>query len=256
MAQPEPEPIDKMLRITSALIWRNRMARRKTLPSKITKLVFQEAQSQCPFCKVAEVSALEIHHITSVAAGGSDTLDNLIVVCSNCHSQITAGDISEAEVRRMKIRLMNRRPGEGETSQHGIAPSHNVVNFTGGVNYGIVAGSLNYKGTTKPRVKVARPEGSIGADLDRLNYSKYLIQCYHEFKKMDPEVQTMRYQVIYKSIEREFGASWDCLPIERFEALVEYLQHRIDSTRMGKGNRSRGIPNYKSFAEHVSKVRR
>jgi len=93
------------------------MARRKTLPSKTTKLVFQEAQGHCPFCKVAEVSALEIHHITSAAAGGSDAPENLIVVCSNCHSKITAGDISEAEVRHMKIRRMNRRTVEDMLSR-------------------------------------------------------------------------------------------------------------------------------------------
>lgn len=53
-----------------------------------------------------------------MAAGGPDTPDNLIVVCSNCHSKITAGDISEAadpEVKTMRYQLIyvniEREPG-------------------------------------------------------------------------------------------------------------------------------------------------
>ena len=48
------------------------LKKRKKLPTRTTKLIFQESKSQCSFCDEAEVSALEIHHIIALEIGGSD----------------------------------------------------------------------------------------------------------------------------------------------------------------------------------------
>jgi len=57
------------------------------------------------------------------------------------------------------------------------------------------------------------------------------------------------YAVIFKNIERRFQAPTYFIPQARFDELTEYLQHRVDSTILGKRNRARGIPNYVGFEE-------
>lgn len=40
--------------------------------------------------------AVEIHHVTEVVAGGSDELQNLISVCSSCHTKLGAATAKSA----------------------------------------------------------------------------------------------------------------------------------------------------------------
>jgi 5-methylcytosine-specific restriction endonuclease McrA len=55
---------------------------RKPIPSRTKKLIFQEAQSQCPFCGESDIDVLEIHHIDNDTDNHSP--ENLILSCSNC----------------------------------------------------------------------------------------------------------------------------------------------------------------------------
>lgn len=66
---------------------------RKKLQSKILKELQQEANSSCPFCNEENVNTFEFHHIIALSKGGTDEIDNLILVCSNCHSKIEKGEI-------------------------------------------------------------------------------------------------------------------------------------------------------------------
>lgn len=43
-----------------------------------------------PFCELCgDKRNLEVHHIIPVCCGGSDNIDNLIVVCGTCHAKLT-----------------------------------------------------------------------------------------------------------------------------------------------------------------------
>lgn len=88
----------------------------------------------------------------------------------------------------------------------------NVINFTGGTNEGIVANKVEIK-TTKKNVTIAAPQGAIASNLMYKNYSKYLIDRYHEFKKADVGKEKMNYAIFYGAIKREFGAKWDMIPL-------------------------------------------
>ena len=83
--------------------------RRKAIPEIVKKKLFQETGSKCPNCQEADVAALQIHHIQPLAQGGNDDEGNLIVLCSTCHSKVTAGEISEIDILRLKILLMKRK---------------------------------------------------------------------------------------------------------------------------------------------------
>lgn len=128
----------------------------------------------------------------------------------------------------------------------------NVVNFTGGLNHGVVANKVELK-NTKKQVKVEAPQGTVASSLPHRNYSKYLIDRYHEFKKAEVGKSAMNYRIFYDTINRKFGAKWDMVPLGRFGELTAYIQERIDRTILGKNNKSKNIKSYSSFEEYVAK---
>jgi hypothetical protein len=205
----------------------------KAIPAKTKKLIYQEANSSCSLCDENDVNVLEIHHIEGRADGGSNEAENLLLVCSNCHSKITDDVIGIHEVYRAKIRLKNKAKSTSEKS----LPS-NVIRFERSVNKGIVANNLSIHTSTKS-LKVPPPSDTIAVDRDKRNYIKHLIDRYNEFKKGDHNVKDFRYSIIYKAIQREFKCKWDYIPIEKFYRLVEYLQRRIDGTIIGKNRKGK-----------------
>ena len=54
----------------------------------------------CGFCPEQEIASLQVHHIDSDPT--NNILENLIIVCATCHTKITGGVISEADVRTKK----------------------------------------------------------------------------------------------------------------------------------------------------------
>src|SRR5271154_4224155 len=80
------------------------LEKKRVKPSKtLEKRVFQQANSQCAFCPEVEATSLQIHHIDENPT--NSVIENLLLVCANCHTQITAGVISEADVRLKKRQL-------------------------------------------------------------------------------------------------------------------------------------------------------
>lgn len=221
------------------------MNNRKSIPSKTKKTIFKEAQSRCPFCGEESIDTLEIHHILEKSLGGTDTPENLILVCSNCHSKITAGAITNSDVLKKKQNLsseQNMKPSKTEAK---------IFNISTGINTGIIGETVtikNYKGST---TKILPPEGAIASNLHMRNYVKRLIDRYNEFKKADKNVGNFKYSIIYGAINREFKCKWDLVPVNRFEELVEYLKMRIDKTILGKAHKSRGQKNYSTFEEYL-----
>lgn len=127
----------------------------------------------------------------------------------------------------------------------------NVVNFTGGINQGVVANKVEFKNTKK--IKIETPHGAIASSLLHRNYSKYLIDRYHEFKKAEVGKSKMNYKIFYGAIKREFGAKWDMIPLVRFEKLVSYIQGRIDKTILGKNHKAQQKKSYTTFEEYIAK---
>jgi len=220
------------------------MSIKKSIPSKTKKLIFQEAESHCPFCDQSNVDVLEIHHIVEQAEGGSHDPQNLILACSNCHSRITSGSISLDEVLAMKSKLSNRASKDRSDGK----PA-NIINITGGEHSGVIANVVHLKTSGKRSPKLAHPQGAIGSNLLCRNYAKYLIDRYNEFKRADKTVRVFSFGVIYRTIKSRFKANWDFIPIERFSELVSFLQNHIDGTILGKIRRKQGHKNYQTFEE-------
>jgi hypothetical protein len=98
------------------------------------------------------------------------------------------------------------------------------------------------------------PVESIGANLAKRNYVKYLVERYNHYREADARFgrnDRFHYSVLFKNIESKFKAPTYFIPETRFAELVDYLHERVDNTILGRVNGKRGISNYESFDEYV-----
>jgi hypothetical protein len=219
----------------------------KPVPGTTAKAIFHEAGSACPFCGDTTLAALQIHHIHGRADGGTNDRSNLILTCASCHDKIHAGLITLSDVLKAKAEMRrDAAPARKPRPDTGL-PS-NVVNFRG-PNEGVVANKVTI--TTPRRPRVIPPAGVLATDADRRSYVLHLIKRYQTFKEADVK-GAMKPAIIYKSIEREFGCTWEFVPLLRFDDLVEFLQRRIDDTKLGRNQRARGTRRYSTFPEYLS----
>ncbi len=70
------------------------------IPSDVQREVYERDNSTCQQCgwnmsqwTTADARILELHHLTTHAARGSNSTDNLLVLCSFCHDEVHAGRI-------------------------------------------------------------------------------------------------------------------------------------------------------------------
>jgi hypothetical protein len=81
--------------------------RRQNIPQSVRRDVLFEAGYQYanPNCRL--ILPLELHHIDHVSKGGPNTVDNLIVLCSNCHKRYHSGNLPEEAIRTWKAMLFS-----------------------------------------------------------------------------------------------------------------------------------------------------
>ena len=221
--------------------------RRKTVPALASKKVYQEADNRCPFCAVADVAVLEVHHLDGNPS--NNEVENLIVVCGNCHSKITRGEISPADVHTKKMELFwthktASRPAK-KTPRQSVA-----VNATN-ISDSIIANNVTLGRKRTPRMQY--PADSIGADTIKKGYIDYLLKHYYDYRKADASYGSFRpfsHAEIHTTIQSRFKTKTFFIHASRFAELCDYVKSRVDQTIQGKRNRSRGIPNYHSFERY------
>lgn len=114
---------------------------------------------------------------------------------------------------------------------------------------------INVRRAGRSRPRMQYPRGSIGADLPRRNYVRYLTERYHRFREADAgfgrkPARPFSYAVLFKNIEARFKSPTYFVPAARFGELVEFLQRKVDGTVIGKRNRAMGRANYDTFDEY------
>src|SRR3990172_3638978 len=217
---------------------------RPKLSKTLEKRVFQETLSRCPFCPESDIASLQIHHINGDPT--CNEIENLLCVCANCHSKITAGVISEADVRTKKRELHWNSQLAPHTSAATVSVADSTVH--GDVAHTIHKTYTKISTPTPPRTQ--HPAGSIGADLKKKAYIHYLVTRYYKFRSADKSYgRRVRFShsVIHQNIENEFGYQTYFMPVDQFPRLVEYLQDAIGDTIQGRRNRANGTRSYHSY---------
>ncbi|PIV82189.1 hypothetical protein COW53_00200 [bacterium CG17_big_fil_post_rev_8_21_14_2_50_64_8] len=74
--------------------------RRHSIPPRLRRLALQRARYRCEAEGCGHAQFLEVHHRVPAAAGGSNDLQNLVVLCSRCHRSLHA----QEDTARMALR--------------------------------------------------------------------------------------------------------------------------------------------------------
>jgi len=69
------------------------------IPKGVSDAVKERDFFECAWCGT---KLTERHHIVQYSEGGENTLENLILLCSNCHTQIHRGEINVEELKKRK----------------------------------------------------------------------------------------------------------------------------------------------------------
>lgn len=191
------------------------------------------------------------------------SFNNLILLCSR-HSKVIDSDPKQFGVELLlEIKKLHEQNGNIELSKSEatqamkLLDSYRLIYIAPGSEVNIKnaetihAKTVNVGGSSKAP-KIQPPTGSIASSLAHRNYTKHLVDRYHEFASNQPG-RTFTFPVIYANIKKMFGAKWDLIPLEKFPKLVAYLQGRIDNTRLGRINRSNEHPNYSTFGDYKAK---
>lgn len=224
--------------------------KRSKIPSLTEKKLLQECSSTCAFCQERDVETFEYHHIDEEPS--NNALENLIVVCSSCHTRITRGIYSPADVVTRKRELMYSKPKIKKSSKNAALQGDVNVSINASKFVGDIAQNIT-KIKTSRAPKIMHPPGSLGANLSMKAYIDYLLSQYYKFKEADKSYGWQRpfsHAAIHKSIQSRLGGKTFFLPEYRFFVLSAFLKDNIDGTIQGKRNTAQGIPNYHSFEKH------
>jgi 5-methylcytosine-specific restriction endonuclease McrA len=63
--------------------------------------IFKQYNYQCQLCGNYSKGNLQLHHLKPKMLGGSDSPSNLVPLCSNCHYQVSIGNISWYDFREL-----------------------------------------------------------------------------------------------------------------------------------------------------------
>lgn len=213
--------------------------------NKIRAELQKQNDSICPFCDNDDVGHFQIHHIDHDPS--NNDVNNLLLLCPNCHSKITKGDISDSEVIKKKKELLSKTSKFNRTSTK-------ATNFNSHVDTAII-GDNNVINITQSKKKPTQkyPPGCIGYEEIKANYISLLIDRYNEYKKYEVGKENVTYAIFSSHLKKKFkiGATRTIynLPVEKFGELAYYIQSRIDNTKLAK-IKGKNHKNYSSFEEY------
>jgi hypothetical protein len=223
---------------------------RVRIPEKLRAALQQEISSTCPVCTNVDVGHFQVHHLDENPSNNAP--ENLLMLCANCHSKITKGDISPAEVRGIKKTLLNFAKINAARTQSSQPPA---IQVGGDISHAVVGSGnvVNIRTARNPKPKY--PPGCIGYDSVKANYISYLIGRYHEFKEWEIGKENMRYGWFPSQLKKHFKVGKQRtiynLPDIKFTELCELIQYRILDTKLARTKGGKTGRFFSSFEEYA-----
>jgi len=78
---------------------------RVAVPQKIRDFILIASKHQCSIC---QVNTIEVHHIKPVSEGGTNDLENLMVVCPNHHTEYHQGKFTMEQMRTYRTQWLQK----------------------------------------------------------------------------------------------------------------------------------------------------
>ena len=101
--------------------------KRRAIPKRIEKRLYQDVGSRCPLCHEDDVAKLTMHHIAPYAESRKHDAEEMIVLCANCHAKASAGEITpEALYAAKTTARIIKFPGAPSVSQH-VVGNGNII---------------------------------------------------------------------------------------------------------------------------------
>jgi hypothetical protein len=248
----------------------------------VIKRIFAQSHNQCafvgclaPLSEDSDTVTGEICHIKAAKRGGPrydakqsleerHSASNLLLLCGRHHKIIdseprkyTVAVLTELKRKHEQRGLIEITPQATKTAQ---ALLNNYLNIVVHSNTGqiaiqspgaIQANTINLK-TTKSKIDILPPDGSIAGDRKMFSYCKYLIDRYQQYQKADHSPKgEYKYIAIYNALKRHFKGDWKLMDQSYFPEVVAFLKNRIDKTMQGKINKSKTHRNYHEFHDHA-----
>lgn len=142
-----------------------------------------------------------------------------------------------------------------------IQTNSNIVNFTNSKIKNAIIGDNN-KVTikqSKKTVKEKYPPDCIGYDTVKANYIGHLIKRFNEYKEYEVGKGNINYAMFAGHLKKKFKIAPTRtlynLHIDKFDELVEYIQKRIDGTKLAKV-KGQSHKNYSTYYEFESEQKR
>jgi len=229
--------------------------RMKPKRQKITKAAEHQVRDQCgqacanPACRKWNTATHELHHIDGDRS--RSIIENLILLCSNCHSEERQGIISPAQVmtwkRMAEFGYLLPPAGKEPTSQMVVRDNHGVIADQMHVQ------NLTIKQTKEKSGKCLPLAGTVGADPDMRDYANYLSKKYIDWRKkgISKGLDKRRFNPASAQgiLCEGFGSQSSLIvPQTKFHAWVSQAQRKIDATAWGRINSHR---NYHTWEEHL-----
>ena len=248
---------------------------RRCLSPEDEASLLQKCLRRCCLCYALEGDDSQkegqLAHLDHNRSNGNP--DNFVFLCLRHHNSYDsrmsqAKNLTEHEVRRHRQTLYQAvEQGKVPTKQGATVLKFPIqqsapLNINGNGNV-VAGGDVTYT-VNMPRPKrgkgrsATRPPiipGTVSEDPRMVGYLNYLVRRYEKFKKWDCDIsgQRMGYGVIRNAYKRDIKYELIHTPKESFEAGSQFLQRRIENTRLGRTKRGQKLyDHFDEFDEHSS----
>ena len=220
-------------------------SKRRSIPKVLENQVRDQCGYACanPKCRRLNTSSHQIHHVDEDPS--HSVLENLILLCANCHADHHNGIISEAEITTWK-----------RMAQHGYLPlpagSPSPKAPIMRDNFGVAAENMHVENlTVKSQKSKSGPTplipGTVGVNADMRDYANHLVKKYINWRKKGIASGTDRRSfspgAASSILSEGFGSQTVLMiPDHRFLEWVPEAQKKIDNIVWGATKQVAKLP--------------